>query len=42
MIRLSKKYIRKDIETYKPKFKLLLPLCKFEVKRFNSNNKEII
>lgn len=29
-------FLRDDIDTYEPKFKLLVPLCKFEVKRFNS------
>ena len=34
MIRLNKKFIRKDINTYKPKFKLLCPTIKFKVKKY--------
>lgn len=30
----EEKFLREDIETYTPKFKLLMPLCKIEVKRF--------
>jgi len=29
----KEKFLRKDIKEYKPKYRLLMPLCKFEIKK---------
>lgn len=37
MIRLNKKFIRKDIKTYTPKFKLYCNTCVFQIKKYPQN-----
>lgn len=39
MERIDSKFLRKDIDTYKPKFYLLLPKCEYKITKPSTDNK---